>query len=110
MPTIPATQGVPESNLSTQGRPESEQSTSLLRELCVKDQAPGMLAYVGTTGLFEAAGFQRMFETKARSAGLPRWLMRLELSGSGEDQYNRHRLQAALQLRPAARPIVSEVP
>ena len=44
-------------------------------------------AYVGTTGLFEAAGFRRMLETKSRSARLPRWLMRLELSATGEDQY-----------------------
>ena len=36
-------------------------------------------AYVGTTSLFEQAGFQRVLETSARSAGLPRWLMRLGL-------------------------------
>ena len=37
-------------------------------------------AYVGTTSMFEAAGFRRVVETGARSAGLPRWLMRLDLA------------------------------
>jgi GNAT superfamily N-acetyltransferase len=37
------------------------------------------LAYVGTAAMFERAGFRRVLETAARSAGLPRWLMRLEL-------------------------------
>ena len=36
-------------------------------------------AYVGTTVLFERAGFDRVLETSAKSAGLNRWLMRLEL-------------------------------
>lgn len=36
--------------------------------------------YVGTVSLFEKAGFRRVVETDARSARLPRWLMRLELS------------------------------
>lgn len=36
-------------------------------------------AYVGTTAMFEREGFYRVMETAARSAGLPRWLMRLEL-------------------------------
>jgi GNAT superfamily N-acetyltransferase len=36
-------------------------------------------AYVGTTGMFEAAGFRRVLETDARSARLPRWLMRLDV-------------------------------
>ena len=35
--------------------------------------------YVGTTRMFEDAGFQRVVETAARSARLPRWLMRLDL-------------------------------
>jgi len=30
--------------------------------------------------MFERAGFRRVLETAARSAGLPRWLMRLELA------------------------------
>lgn len=37
------------------------------------------LAYVGTTGMFERAGFVRVTETSSRSGGLPRWLMRLDL-------------------------------
>jgi GNAT superfamily N-acetyltransferase len=37
-------------------------------------------AYVGTLPMFEQAGFRRVVETAARSAGLPRWLMRLELT------------------------------
>jgi GNAT superfamily N-acetyltransferase len=40
------------------------------------------LAYVGTTAMFERAGFRGVVETSARSAGLPRWLMRLELEGA----------------------------
>jgi GNAT superfamily N-acetyltransferase len=38
-------------------------------------------AYVGTTSMFEAAGFHRITETKAHSAGLPRIIMRLRLTG-----------------------------
>src|SRR5207244_5611110 len=41
----------------------------------------GTAAYVGTTGMFEDAGFRRVLETDARSDHLPRWLMRLDLSG-----------------------------
>jgi GNAT superfamily N-acetyltransferase len=37
-------------------------------------------AYVGTLPMFEQAGFKKVLETSARSAGLPRWLVRLELS------------------------------
>jgi GNAT superfamily N-acetyltransferase len=37
-------------------------------------------AYVGTTGMFEAAGFRRVLQTASRSAGRPRWLMRLDLA------------------------------
>jgi hypothetical protein len=36
-------------------------------------------AHVGTTGLFESAGFHRVHETRARADKLPRWLMRLDL-------------------------------
>jgi hypothetical protein len=36
-------------------------------------------AYVGTVSMFEAAGFRRVVETSAHSAGLPRWLMRRDL-------------------------------
>ncbi len=37
------------------------------------------LAYVGTTGLFESAGFERVVETDSRSGGLARRLLRLPL-------------------------------
>ena len=37
------------------------------------------LAYVGTTSLFEAAGFDRVQPTSGRSGGATRWLMRLKL-------------------------------
>ena len=36
-------------------------------------------AYVGTTTLFEAAGFHRVMQTRATSDQLPRWLMRMQL-------------------------------
>lgn len=36
-------------------------------------------AYVGTLSLFEKAGFRRLGETEARSAGLPRLIVRLAL-------------------------------
>jgi GNAT superfamily N-acetyltransferase len=39
-------------------------------------------AYVGTTGMFEAAGFHRVVETAARSDWRPRWLMRLDFEES----------------------------
>ena len=39
-------------------------------------------AYVGILSMFEQEGFQRMVETSARSAGLPRWLMRLDLTSA----------------------------
>ena len=37
-------------------------------------------AFVGFTSTFEAAGFQRVLLTDAHSAGLPRWLVRLDLA------------------------------
>lgn len=37
--------------------------------------------YVGTTRLFEAAGFERVVKTTGRSGGRPRWLVRRELGG-----------------------------
>jgi GNAT superfamily N-acetyltransferase len=37
------------------------------------------LAYVGTTRVFEAAGFSRVQGTSSKTGGLTRWLMRLEL-------------------------------
>ena len=36
-------------------------------------------AYVGLTGWFEDAGFERVLRTEATSARLPRWLVRREL-------------------------------
>lgn len=36
-------------------------------------------AYVGTTGLFESVGFERVVETSSRSGGRRRWLMRRAL-------------------------------
>jgi GNAT superfamily N-acetyltransferase len=36
-------------------------------------------AYVGTVGMFERAGFEKVVLTGSKSAGLPRWLMRLNL-------------------------------
>jgi GNAT superfamily N-acetyltransferase len=35
--------------------------------------------FVGFTSTFEAAGFRRVLRTEAHSAGLPRWLVRLDL-------------------------------
>jgi GNAT superfamily N-acetyltransferase len=35
--------------------------------------------YVGFTPMFERAGFRRVLQTDAHSAGRPRWLMRLDL-------------------------------
>lgn len=40
----------------------------------------GAFSYVGLTGMFEAVGFERVLKTTARSAGRPRWLMRLSVS------------------------------
>jgi len=37
--------------------------------------------YIGFTPMFERAGFERVLVTDARSAGRPRWLMRLDLTG-----------------------------
>jgi GNAT superfamily N-acetyltransferase len=39
--------------------------------------------FVGFTPMFEAAGFRRAVLTEGHSAGRPRWLMRLDLTGSG---------------------------
>jgi hypothetical protein len=37
-------------------------------------------SYVGTLSMFEREGFERALETSARSAGLPRLLVRLDLT------------------------------
>lgn len=39
----------------------------------------GISGYVGTTRLFEAAGFERVLQTTGHSGGRVRWLMRREL-------------------------------
>lgn len=39
-------------------------------------------AYVGTIAMFEGEGFVRVLETSARSGGLTRWLVRLDLSNT----------------------------
>lgn len=44
-----------------------------------EDRVDQSMAYVGLTGWFEAAGFERVLRTAATSAGRPRWLVRLEL-------------------------------
>jgi len=48
---------------------------------CAGARIDSTFAYVGTAGMFEAAGFRRVAGTSARSAGLPRIVMRLDLSG-----------------------------
>jgi GNAT superfamily N-acetyltransferase len=40
----------------------------------------GAFLFVGTTSMFERAGFVRVVETSAHSAGRTRWLMRLNLA------------------------------
>jgi GNAT superfamily N-acetyltransferase len=47
--------------------------------------------YVGFTGMFERAGFERVLETPAKSASRHRWLMRLDLEDApiGEDALSR---------------------
>lgn len=42
------------------------------------------LAYVGTTNLFEAAGFTRVAMTTSKSGGAVRWLMRLDLTTASQ--------------------------
>lgn len=38
------------------------------------------IGFVGFTSMFETAGFRRVLMTDAHSAGLPRWLMRLDFA------------------------------
>lgn len=59
-------------------------------------------AFVGTTDLFEAAGFVRVQATLARSGGLTRWLVRRDLADSPADR-SRHSFQAAGSLFAIAR-------
>jgi GNAT superfamily N-acetyltransferase len=42
------------------------------------DRVDQTSAYVGTVRLFEAHGFDRVLQTKGRSGGKPRWLVRRE--------------------------------
>lgn len=43
------------------------------------ERMDGISAYIGTTRLFEAAGFERVQPTDSRVGGRVRWLMRLEV-------------------------------
>jgi hypothetical protein len=43
-------------------------------------RVPSTSGFVGFTSTFEAAGFRRVLLTDAHSAGLPRWLVRLDLA------------------------------
>lgn len=43
------------------------------------DRVSTAFLYVGTVRTFEEAGFEKVVETGAKSARLPRWLMRLDL-------------------------------
>lgn len=47
------------------------------------DRIQQTAAYVGTTSVFEAAGFRRVERTQAVADRRPRWLMRLDLDGPG---------------------------
>jgi GNAT superfamily N-acetyltransferase len=42
----------------------------------------GSFAYVGTTGMFEKAGFGRVMQTTSQTSGKLRWIMRLEIPAS----------------------------
>ncbi|MGW8567622.1 N-acetyltransferase family protein [Isoptericola sp. NPDC055881] len=46
-------------------------------------RVPVGAAFVGTVGLFESVGFDRVGETAATSGRLPRWVLRRELVPSG---------------------------
>nr|BFF17254.1 hypothetical protein GCM10025730_07750 [Promicromonospora thailandica] len=45
-------------------------------------RVPVSAAFVGTVGMFERAGFDRLAPTDATSGRLPRWHMRRELTPS----------------------------
>lgn len=47
---------------------------------CEGQRVQSAAAHVGTAAMFEAAGFKRVLESQARSANLPRWIYRLELT------------------------------
>ena len=44
------------------------------------DRISAAFAYVGSTTMFERAGFKRVVETAARSGGKSRWVMRRRLA------------------------------
>jgi hypothetical protein len=44
------------------------------------DRVDQAAAYVGTVGLFEAHGFERILQTEGRSGGKRRWLVRRRLT------------------------------
>lgn len=50
-----------------------------LRRYAQEGVPPGVIAYVGTTELFESVGFERVVATGSKSAGMTRWLMRRNL-------------------------------
>lgn len=67
---------------SKYGRSTVAERCTSLRVQTENTPAPGMLAYVQELPAgwcVEDAGFHRVMETAARSARLPRWLMRLDL-------------------------------
>jgi len=100
--TIPAVDGIPVWSIVCffvrSGHRRQGVARSLLRgaiECARKHGAPALEAYpidpggkridvtfsyVGTVSMFEREGFHRVVETSARSAGLPRWVMRLDLT------------------------------
>jgi hypothetical protein len=55
---------------------------ALMRGLCERE--PGRIdqtsAYVGTVGLFEAQGFERVQRTTGRRGGKQRWLVRRQVA------------------------------
>ena len=46
-------------------------------------------AYVGIASMFDKAGFRRVLETDAHSAGLPRLLVRLDFDDAGPPEPGR---------------------
>jgi GNAT superfamily N-acetyltransferase len=77
-------QGIGDALLSGAVAYAQEQGATCLEGYPVDPEGARMntsLAYVGTTGMFERAGFSRVTETSSRSGGLTRWLMRLDLPG-----------------------------
>ncbi len=59
------------------GRP-ARRASKPIRSIPVGRRIDTAFAYVGIASMFDAAGFRRVVLTDARSAGLPRWLVRLD--------------------------------